>query len=193
MSILSAPIIKSTSNVIQLYQKTSLRTSAALLFGSLFLALSSHIQVPMIPVPMTMQTFAVTLLGALYGWRLGSMAIILWLGQGALGLPVLAGGVTDLHYFVGPTAGYLFSLPIAGALMGWLAQKGWNGNRVYLAFCGMVLSSTCCLFFGWAWLATIIGYQQALVLGVIPFIAGEIIKCSLGAVTLKLLTRTKAK
>ena len=71
---------------------------AAIVVGSLFLTLSSYIEVPMVPVPVTMQTFAVALVGALYGWRLGGVTIVAWLVQGALGLPVLAGGAAGaLH------------------------------------------------------------------------------------------------
>jgi biotin transport system substrate-specific component len=180
-------------NLIPLQNQAPARTLTALIFGNLLLTLSSYIEVPMIPVPVTMQTFAVTLLGALYGWRLGGMMIIVWLIEGALGLPVLSGGAGGLHHFVGPTSGYLFSFPIVGILMGWLAGQGWNGSRVLLAFTGMVISNGCCLLLGAAWLASIIGYQQALVLGLTPFLAGGIAKSALGAIALKLLTRTESK
>lgn len=186
-------VIKPTFNFISLKNQSPVWKLAALIFGNLFLTLSSYIEVPMIPVPMTMQTFAVTLLGALYGWRLGGMTIIAWLIEGALGLPVLGGGASGLHYFVGPTAGYLFAFPIAGILMGWLSEQGWNGSRVLLAFSGMLISNGFCLLFGVAWLASIIGYKQAVVLGVVPFLVGGIVKSALGAITLKLLTRTEKK
>lgn len=193
MSNSSESVIKPTFNLILLKNQSPLWKFVALIFGNLFLILSSYIQVPMIPVPMTMQTFAVTLLGALYGWRLGGITIIAWLVEGTLGLPVLAGNVSGLHYFVGPTAGYLFAFPIAGMLSGWLAEQGWNGRRVLLAFSGMLISNAFCLLFGAAWLASIIGYKQAVVLGVVPFLVGGIIKSALGAITLRLLTSTKKK
>jgi biotin transport system substrate-specific component len=161
----------------------------AVVVGSLFLALSSYIQVPMIPVPVTMQTFAVALIGALYGWRLGGITIIAWLVEGAAGLPVLAGGASGVHHFVGPTGGYLCAFPIAGALMGWLAERGWNGNRVILAFLGMLLSHAVCLLLGAAWLSLLIGPERAIVLGVMPFLVGALLKSALGAATLKLLSR----
>jgi biotin transport system substrate-specific component len=159
----------------------------AVVLGSLFLALSSYVQVPMIPVPVTMQTFAVALVGALCGWRLGAITIIAWLGQGAAGLPVLAGGASGVHHFLGPTGGYLFAFPVAGALMGWLSERGWNGNRVILAFFGMFLSNAVCLLLGAAWLAVLIGPQRAVVLGVTPFLVGALLKSALGAAILKLL------
>ncbi len=162
---------------------------ASVVVGSLLLALSSYIQVPMVPVPVTMQTFAVALVGALYGWRLGAITILAWLAQGALGLPVLAGGAGGVLRFVGPTGGYLFAFPIAGALMGWLAERGWNGNRVILAFLGMLASNVLCLVLGAAWLATIVGAEKAIVHGVMPFLVGAVLKSALGAATLKLLAR----
>lgn len=161
----------------------------AVVLGTVFLALSSYIEVPMVPVPITMQTFAVALVGALYGWRLGGITIVAWLVQGALGMPVLAGGAAGAHHFIGPTAGYLFAFPIAGALMGWLAGRGWNGNRVGLAFIGMFLSNAVCLLLGAAWLAAVIGAEQAIVHGVAPFLIGAVLKAALGAAVLKLLER----
>ena len=165
----------------------------AVALGSLFLALSSYVQVPMIPVPVTMQTFAVTLVGAVYGWRLGSITIIAWLLEGAAGLPVLAGGASGVQHFLGPTGGYLFAFPVAGALMGWLAERGWNGDRVALAFLGMLLSNAVCLALGAAWLATLIGPQRAIALGVTPFLVGALLKSALGAAVLKLLASRPKK
>jgi biotin transport system substrate-specific component len=159
----------------------------AIALGTLFLALSSYVEVPMVPVPVTMQTFAVAMVGALYGWRLGAITIIAWLVEGALGLPVLAGGASGALHFVGPTGGYLFAFPVMGALVGWLAERGWNGNRVGLAFLGMVLSNAVCLLLGAAWLALLIGPERAIMLGVVPFLVGALLKSALGAATLKLL------
>jgi biotin transport system substrate-specific component len=165
----------------------------AVVLGSLFLALSSYVQVPMIPVPVTMQTFAVALVGALYGWRLGGITIIAWLAEGAAGPPVLSGGASGVHHFLGPTGGYLFAFPLAGALMGWLAERGWNGNQVILAFFGMLLSNAMCLLLGAAWLAVLIGPERAIVLGVTPFIVGALLKSALGAAVLKLVARGRVR
>lgn len=164
---------------------------AAVIGGTLFLAASSYISVPMIPVPVTMQTFAVAMIGALYGWRLAGITIIAWLMEGALGLPVLAGGAGGAQHFMGPTGGYLFAFVAAGALTGWLAERGWNGNRVVLCFFNMLLSNAVCLILGGAWLAVLIGPEQAIVHGVAPFIVGSILKSALGAAILKLLARGK--
>lgn len=161
----------------------------AVAFGTLLLAISSYIEVPMYPVPVTMQTFAVALIGALYGWRLGGITITAWLVEGAMGMPVLAGGSAGLHHFVGPTAGYLFAFPIAGALMGWLVEHGWNEKRMGLAFIGMLLSNAVCLLPGAAWLSNMIGAEQAIALGVTPFLLGAVLKSALGVAMLKLLAR----
>lgn len=166
---------------------------AAVLAGTLVLALSSYVEVPMIPVPITLQTLAVTLIGALYGWRLGAVTIAAWLVEGALGLPVLAGGAAGAAHFVGPTGGYLFAFPIVGALVGWLAERGWNGNRVGLAFLSLLAGNALCLVLGAAWLAASIGVESAVVYGVTPFIVGGVLKSALGAALLKAASRGKAR
>ena len=163
---------------------------AAILAGSLFLTLSSYLEVPMIPVPVTMQTFAVALVGALYGWRLGGLTIVAWLMQGALGLPVLAGGAAGAAHFIGPTAGYLFAFPVAGMAVGWLAERGWNGRRPWRAFAAMLIGNGLCLILGAAWLAALIGLEQAVMTGLAPFLIGAVLKAGLGALTLRLMTRS---
>lgn len=165
----------------------------AVVLGTLFLALSSYIEVPMVPVPVTMQTFAVTLIGALYGWRLGAATIAAWLVEGAVGFPVLSGGAAGASHFVGPTGGYLFAFPLVGALVGWLAERGWNGNRVVLAFAAMLLGNLACLVLGTIWLAAMIGTEQAITFGFLPFIVGGVLKSALGAATLMALPGGKAK
>ena len=166
---------------------------AAILVGSLFLTLSSYMEVPMIPVPVTMQTFAVALVGALYGWRLGGLTIVAWLMQGALGLPVLAGGTAGVAHFIGPTAGYLFAFPIAGMAVGWLAERGWNGRRPWRAFAAMLIGNGLCLALGAAWLAVLIGLEQAVMTGLAPFLIGAVLKAGLGALTLRLMRRGAAQ
>lgn len=183
----NAPVV----DPLGLRNRSLVQQAVAVVLGSLLLAASSYIQVPMVPVPITMQTFAVALVGALYGWRLGSITIVFWLAQGALGMPVLAGGAAGLHRFVGPTGGYLLAFPFAGALMGWLAERGWNGNRVVLAFFGMLMSNLVCLLLGAAWLAALVGAEKAIVSGVLPFLVGSLLKSALGAATLKALARVR--
>lgn len=166
---------------------------AAVVVGTLVLALSSYIEVPMIPVPLTMQTFATTLIGALYGWRLGAITIIAWLVEGALGLPVLAGGAAGAHHFVGPTAGYLFGFPLSGMVTGTLAAKGWHGGRPLLAFVAALLGNLACLLLGGIWLATMIGLEDAVLYGVTPFLIGALLKSVLAAAVLAALWRRAAR
>lgn len=189
----AAPAQAPTFSPLNIHGRTLAWQVGAVVVGTLFLAVSSYVEVPMLPVPMNMQTFAVVLVGALYGWRLGAITVLAWLAEAALGLPVLSGGGAGAHHFVGPTAGYLFAFPVAAALMGWLAERGWNGNRPVLAFVGMLGANAACLLLGAAWLAVLIGAEQALEFGVTPFLLGALLKSVLGAATLMLLARGKTR
>lgn len=155
------------------------------LAGTLVLALASQIAVPMVPVPITMQTFAVTMIGALYGWRLGAVTVLAWLGEAAVGFPVLAGGAGGIAPFMGPTAGYLASFPIIAALVGWLAERGWSGNRVVRSFLAHLSANILCLAIGGAWLAALLGAEKGWLFGVAPFILGAVLKSALAAAVLK--------
>ncbi|WP_105426170.1 biotin transporter BioY [Neorhizobium tomejilense] len=154
------------------------------LAGTLVLAIASRIAVPMVPVPITMQTFAVTMIGALYGWRLGALTVLAWLGEAALGAPVLAGGAGGIAVFAGPTAGYLFSFPVIAAVAGWLAERGWTGRRILASFSAHLIANLLCLALGWAWLAALIGAEKAFWAGVAPFILGAALKSGLAAAVL---------
>ena len=156
----------------------------SLVLASGLLAASSWVSVPMIPVPMTMQTLAVTLVGAALGPRLGAAAVLVWLGQAAAGLPVLAGGSGGLTPFVGPTAGYLLAFPIAAACVGGLVRAGWDARRPLAAFAAMVIGNGICLGLGGAWLAALIGLEAAWASGVAPFVLGGLVKAGLGAALL---------
>jgi biotin transport system substrate-specific component len=161
---------------------------AVVLLGTALLAVCSWISVPMLPVPITMQTFAVTLVGALLGWRLGALTVVLWLAEAAAGLPVLAGGTGGVAVFAGPTAGYLASFPLAAALVGWLAERG--GTRSLLrAVAVMALGNALCLVVGGAWLALLIGGGKALAVGVLPFVPGGLLKAALGGAVVEAARR----
>lgn len=160
------------------------RQAILLVVGIGVLTASSYVQVPMQPVPLTLQTLAVTVIGAAYGWRLGTATVLAWLAAAAAGLPVLS-GVTHIIQFAGPTAGYLAAFPLAAALCGWLASKGWNGQRIALALASMIVGNLLCLAMGGAWLSLSLGIDKALAVGVLPFIAGAAIKSAIGAGLLK--------
>ncbi|ATU93581.1 biotin transporter BioY [Phyllobacterium zundukense] len=161
----------------------------AVLIGTAFLAVSSWISVPMVPVPVTMQTFAVTMVGALYGWRLGGITVIAWLFESFVGLPVLANGMPGQIAFAGPTAGYLVSFPVVAAFVGFLAERGFTRNP-FASFGVMLLGNALCLVLGAFWLANIIGFEKAWTFGVAPFIAGGVLKSALAAATIELLRRS---
>ncbi|ODT65644.1 MAG: biotin biosynthesis protein BioY [Pelagibacterium sp. SCN 63-23] len=177
------------SHPLNLSERPLLWQAAALVAGTLFLTLCSWIEVPMVPVPVNMQTFGVAVIGALYGWRLGAITVLAWLAEAAMGLPVLSGGAAGAHHFVGPTAGYLFAFPLVAMLVGWLTEKGWNGQNPVLACAAMLLGNAACLGLGAAWLAMSIGAEPALIHGVLPFLVGAALKSALGAALLAVLSR----
>ncbi|WP_037260692.1 biotin transporter BioY [Roseivivax halodurans] len=166
---------------------------AAVFFGTVALAVASQISVPMVPVPVTMQTFAVMTLGALYGWKLGALTVLAWLGEAMLGAPVLSGGAGGPAPFVGPTAGYLAAFPICAALTGWLAERGWNGRRPLLALAAMGIGHVLCLTLGAAWLTVLFGFETAIATGVAPFLVGLALKSALGAVVLRQIAQMSGK
>ncbi len=170
---------------LRLGQRSLIARTVFVLAGTFVLALASRIEVPMVPVPITMQTFAITMIGALYGWRLGAVTVLAWLGEAAIGFPVLAGGAGGMAPFMGPTAGYLVSFPIIAALVGWLAERGWSGNRVVRSFLAHLSANILCLAIGGAWLAALIGAEKGWLLGVAPFILGAVLKSALAAAVLK--------
>lgn len=172
----------STSTATALSAKSLWRATSLAVLGSLLIALCAHIKVPMWPVPMTMQTFAVLLIGIAYGPRLGLATITLYLAEGASGLPVFAVG-GGLAYFAGPTGGYLVGFALAGIAVGALARRGWD-KSVPHAFAAMVLGTLLIYIPGAAWLGSIIGYEKAVTVGVLPFLAGDLIKAGLGAMLL---------
>jgi biotin transport system substrate-specific component len=182
----TTPAIRASFSPLRLDSRSTAMKIAAILGGTLVLAATSQIEVPMLPVPITLQTLIVPLIGALYGWRLGALTVLAWLMEGAMGLPVLAGGAGGPAYFVGhPTSGYLIAFPIIAALSGWLAERGWNGRNALLAFASFLLANAVCLAIGAAWLSTLIGIEKAVAFGVTPFLVGALIKSALGAAILK--------
>lgn len=164
----------------------------AVVSGTMILALTSQITVPMLPVPITLQTLMVPLIGALYGWRLGALTVFAWLGQAAMGMPVLAGGSGSIASFVGPTAGYLFAFPALAALTGYLAERGWNGGSLPKAFAAFLMANALSLVVGAAWLSLSVGAEKAILFGVTPFIIGGVLKSALGAAILKASFRKDA-
>jgi biotin transport system substrate-specific component len=162
------------------------RTVLVVVGFSLLTALAAQVAVPLpfTPVPLTGQTFAVLLTGALLGPRLGALAMLAYLAEGAAGLPFFRGGAGGPAHFAGPTAGYLFAFPAAAYVTGLLAERGWD-RRFMTAAAAMALGSLVILAGGWAWLALLTGKgAEAFRLGVAPFLVGDVIKIALAAAAL---------
>ena len=161
--------------------------SALLVVGfSLLTAAAAQVVVPLpfTPVPLTGQTFAVLLTGALLGPRLGALAMLAYLVEGAAGLPFFRGGAGGVTHFAGATAGYLFAFPAAAYVTGALAERGWD-RRFVTAAAAMALGSFVILACGWAWLALMFkGGAEAFRLGVLPFLPGDVVKVALAAAAL---------
>jgi len=160
---------------------TSAVTKAALVvFGSLLLAVSAQFKIPLYPVPVTGQTLVVLLIGMTYGLRLGGITLAAYLFEGALGLPVFAGGAAGVAVLMGPTAGYLFGFLLAAIAMGYLAERG-MGRTVVSTIAAMVIGNCVIYLCGALWLANFIGFGQAIAAGVLPFLYGDALKLVVAA------------
>lgn len=162
----------------------SLATNVALVFGGAALtALAAQIQVPMWPVPMTMQTFAVLLVAATLGAKRGALSLSLYLAMGAAGLPVFASAKSLTGVL--PTAGYLVGFVAAAAVVGWLASKGFTKNPLKVAL-SFAIGSAVIYAFGVSGLMLALGLdlQSAITAGVIPFLVGDAAKAALAAALL---------
>ena len=170
--------------------------------GSILLAISSKIKIPFYPVPMTMQTFVVVLIGMLYGWKLGVFTVALYLFEGAIGLPVFAGtpekGI-GLIYLTGPTMGYLMGFLVAVFISGYfyprIKTSGQNNVENLLGkliisikfFMLFVVSMLSIYILGIIWLSNFVGWGKVLVLGVYPFLLAELFKILILTVLAKLV------
>jgi biotin transport system substrate-specific component len=161
--------------------------SVALVAGfSLLTALAAQLVVPLpwTPVPVTGQTFAVLLTGALLGSRMGAITMLVYLAEGAVGLPFFRAGAGGAQHFAGATAGYLFAFPVAAFVTGYLAERGWD-RRFATAAAAMALGSLVVLACGWAWLTLLYRTAaDAFAAGVLPFLVGDVIKIALAAAAL---------
>ncbi len=160
--------------------------SVSLVFAfSLLIALSAQIVIPFGPVPITGQTFAVLLTGALLGSRLGAMALIVYLIEGLSGLPFFYGGNSGIPHLLGPTGGYLVSFPAAAYITGAFAEHGWD-RRFLTAAAAMFVGSLLIMLSGWVWFSIVTNSSltTAFQLTVLKFIPGDIIKILLAAAVL---------
>jgi len=146
------------------------------LMGTLILAISSKIKIPFFPVPMTMQTFVIILIGIGYGWKLGVATIMLYLLEGIIGLPVFSGTPekgTGIIYFTGPTMGYLIGFLITVFLVGNFNYK----NNLIINFLKLSFATSFIYIFGILWLGFLIGWDKPIFeLGAQPFLLAELFK-----------------
>ena len=169
-----------------------LRAMVLALAGTALLTVAAKIQVPFYPVPMTLQTFVVLALGMAYGWRLGAATLLLYLAEGALGLPVFAGtpekGI-GLAYMLGGTGGYLIGFVLAAAVCGWLAERGWDRNVAWTAL-AMAIGNAVIYIPGLLWLGGLFGWDKPILeWGLTPFLLGDATKLALAAAVLPLAWR----
>src|SRR5688572_17882854 len=152
--------------------------------GSLILWASAKISVPFWPVPMTLQTGAGMLIGAAYGWRLGGATVVLYLAEGAAGLPVFQGTPQQgigRGYVLGPRGGCLIGFAVAALIVGALAERGFDRN-VFQLFGAMVVAHAVVFVLGLLWLGSVIGWDRpVLQLGLYPFLLGDVVKMALAA------------
>lgn len=153
--------------------------------GSVFISLLARVAIPLpfSPVPITGQTFAVLLVGALLGSRRGGLVVLLYLLEGVAGLPFFAGGAGGLARLAGPTGGYLIGFAVAAFAVGLLAERGWD-RRVWSTAAAMLAGNIIIYAFGLLWLGHFVGAEKVFSLGLLPFIPGDLFKLALAAITL---------
>ena len=161
------------------------------LIGSIALAISSKIKIPFYPVPMTMQTLVVLIIGITFGWKLGLASISLYLFEGAIGLPVFSGtpekGI-GLIYFTGPTMGYLIGFLVAVFFAGIF---NFNNNHV-LNFLKLTFATSFIYILGMLWLGGLIGWDKPIFkLGAQPFLYAELFKILLVTISLDMIKKIK--
>jgi len=165
------------------FQK-ALRVTLLALVGTALLTLSAKINIPFYPVPMTMQTFMVMVIGMAYGWRLGTATVLLYLVEGALGMPVFAGTPEKglgVAYMLGGTGGYLVGFVFAAAACGWLAERGWDRRFITTAAANLIGNL---LIFapGLLWLGILFGWDKPILAwGLTPFLLAGLFKLLLAS------------
>lgn len=174
---------------------STLQTIFTVVVGTLLLALAAKAKVPFYPVPMTLQTLAVAILAASLGARLAVATVLLYLFEGAVGLPVFTNtppAAAGLSYFLGPTGGYLVGFVASALIIGSLAGRGWDRSLPKL-FLAMMIGDVALFACGAGWLAygavlpnapEGLGLAKALSVGVYPFLLGALVKEALGAATI---------
>lgn len=172
-----------------------LRNAALVVLGSLYMAACAQIQVPLWPVPISMQTFGALTVGLALGGRLGGASMLLYVVEGAAGLPVFAGLSGGPAVLMGPTGGYILGFVLAAALTGWLAERGWD-RKVWTTALAMLLGNVAIYLPGLPWLAVFYmgggaadPWSKAIATGLVPFLLGDGLKLALAAAAMPLAWR----
>ena len=162
----------------RLWPETGLARNAVLaVLGTLVVAAAAQVNVPMIPVPMTLQTLAVLLVGAAYGSRLGAATLALYALEGAVGLPVFAEFKSGIML---ASFGYVLGFSAAASVVGYLAERGWD-RSVPKMFAAMLLGAAVLYVPGLVWLSAWIGGRASIQYGLMPFLAGDVVKAAVAA------------
>jgi biotin transport system substrate-specific component len=158
-------------------ERSALRAALQVVVGVAFLAALAQVRIQLGPVPFTGQTLGVLLVGTAYGLGLGTLTMGAYVALGTLGLPLFTGWQGGLAHLMGPTGGYLIGFVLASALLGWLAQRGWD--RSYGRTVGAMLLAELAIYLpGLLWLHGVLAgsWAQTLALGLVPFLIGDAIK-----------------
>ncbi len=151
---------------------------------SAFVGLTAQVAIPLWPVPLTLTTLGVLFTGAALGSKRGALALLLYLAEGAVGLPVFAGGASGVAYALGPTGGYLIGFVLAAGVVGLLAERGWDRRPIWTAL-AMVVGNLIIYALGVTWLAFLLGdLGTALVQGMLIFVIGDLVKIAVAAFAL---------
>ena len=176
----------------QNFQTKLIKSILAVVLGSIVLTISAKIKIPFYPVPMTMQTFVVLLLGLSFGYKIGLSAVGLYLLEGIVGLPVFSNSPErgiGLVYFTGPTMGYLIGFLSACYLASFVKLN----DNFFIIFSKLTLAVSTIYIFGVIWLGTLIGWDKPIFnLGVAPFLLAEAFKVLLLSLLVKKLIKWKS-
>ncbi len=156
-----------------------------LLTFNLLLIATSYLtlNIPFSPVPITGQTFGVLLIAMTLGKTRGSTVVLAYLAEGAMGLPVFAGGKSGMAALMGPTGGYLLGFLASAYLVGYLADRGWDKHWATSVF-AMIFGTALIFVFGLIWLSRFIGGESVMMLGFYPYLPGAVVKIIVASVIL---------
>ena len=171
-------------DVLLLHRRSWLLDTALVVVFSVFVGMTAQVTIPLWPVPLTLTTLGVLFTGAALGSKRGTLALLLYLTEGAAGLPVFAGGASGVAYMLGPTGGYLVGFVCAAGVVGLLAERGWDRRPLWTAV-AMMVGNLVIYALGVAWLAIFLGdLRTAFVQGVLIFIVGDLVKIAVATLAL---------